>query len=289
MAIAVPIPLPLATPPDAARLRGSPNNLDELWDAASLSIKRDELITVNLNAYTEDLTVNTAGEIRPGAIIRTLPASPQSVFLTSDNASDLHPVLLEYLDGDKLYRLGIVNLTGTTPVEIENLFRIISIQNSTSDAAEALLLGAGETYNGGVSVGTVSAYISPGTGDPTEATTQAHYSADIDVNGDTIALERSLESGVTIPAGYRGLVKRINLLVGRADEVFVAVQSRAPGGIWITFIPFQLSEGAHEKNMSSHAIPELHDIRAIAIETMAVAGVPVTFSYQVLLVKNGET
>lgn len=285
MAVFTPIPFPsFPGNPVGYRLRQSLNNVSEIWDAATLDVARNDLITVNVDSHIEAIGIGELVEIRPNKTIKEVPSSAVTMFIKSDNVGDLHPVLITYLDDQFLYQQGLVVLDGTTPIELPPMTSIYTIENFSGDMSAALLGAAGVPFTNGPALGRVTIYVTGGTGDYLDAKTQAYYNGALSVDAG-ICMEKSLESARKIPAGFRAFAFNFNTLVGKNDEIFLSIQTRQPGGNWVTRIPFQMYQMEHSRLMEVRFIPEMWDIRVLAKETGGTAGIPVSFGYQILCVK----
>ena len=286
----IPVP-PQSLKPFNLKPVSSPNNLDEIWYLKALDLSASNYIDVSVDAFISDIGINQTKEVSSVGTIRELPTAPIEMRMKSTNVADTFPIQITYLDSNKEYQVAIFILTGTTPVELPEMYRILFVSNASGDSTTTLLEANGFTegvdFNNGATQGTITVYRSDGDGTLANARTMAGWNQYFTVGASQINVEQSLLSSFTIPRGYRGFPFQFEPILGKNDEVFFAIQTRAPGGPWVTQIPFSAFQNEFQRNIFPRGIPELYDVRVLAHENGGVANVPAAFSYQLLLVQYG--
>lgn len=291
MAVAQPIPIKIR-PQHSINIRPhtSPNTIDQLWDESALGLERDDHMNVSVDSFHSGIGLNAEIELHPDGIIRTLPDTPVSMEMRSTVLTDSQPVRVKYLDFNKEYQDAIFILNGTTPVELPPMYRVLSAENYSSDEADEWLESQGEVgWTSQPTSGIVTIYEKGSTGLVTDPKTFASYGGTFGgVVLNSISMEKSFNSSYTIPKGFRGYPIYIEPVLGKFDEVFFAIQTRRPGGPWVTRSAFQAFQNQFQREIKARFIQELTDIRVICRETAGVGNIPVSMSYQIILLKEVE-
>lgn len=287
MAAATPIPAPTGViHPLNFRPRDYPDAIEQVWDTAVMQLGEDVSIPISRDCFADDIGVSTLVEVHLGKTIRAQPSAPVTMWLKSTNATDKQPITITYLDSNKDYQQSIFMLNGTTPVELPLMYRCLGIENASSTAIGTYLTSLGVVgFNIATIAGAVSVYYGAGTGLSTENTTLQYFPASYAIDSN-IVINKSMDSSFTIPRGWTGYAFGFEAVNGKNDEVFLNIETRAPGGPWVSRVPISFYENIFTRIAKTRAIPELYDLRILAKSGGVAADVPIGFNYQLALIKN---
>lgn len=287
MAAATPIILPSTVfHPEGFRPHDFPNQISEVWDSASLSLSEDTLIAITRDAFCEDIDPSNLVELHLSKTIRVQPSSATTMWLKSTNATDKQPIEVQYLDDGYFLHTAIFMLNGTTPVELPPMRRVLQITNISSSDVGVYLTSLGITgFNLTTTLGAISIYYGAGTGLPTENTTLQYFASSY-VADANMAIGKSMDSSFTVPEGFTAYAFGFELVNGDNDEVFISIETRAPGGPWISRVSLNLFSNIFSRQSKVRAIPERWDVRVLAKGSGVAADVPVAMNYQLILIKD---
>ena len=268
------------------RSSNSIRNLVELWDQATLGL-RDDVIAETIDGFIADLQ-NSTVEVNQQQQTLNLPATPITVEFVSSNVADVQPLQVEYIDINGDFVTSIVTLTGTTPVQLPNVFRMLFARNA---GGFTVFINDGSLTipSEGPIQGTVYCYkqgSTPGADGDTflmiTPTLDLGNGANAEIRG-----QRSYGSHYSIPKGYSGYVRVVQPWVGRNDDIKLSVQAKPKTGEWSTEIPLSGVNQISSAGENWRYIPEEFDLRVIGQESGGAGTVPVLLQYQLLLISNG--
>lgn len=268
------------------RAHNTIRSLTELWDQAVMGLRGDEVVAETIAGFIPDLQ-NSTNEINQQGQVINLPTAPITVEFVSDNVADVQPLQVEYIDGDGERFETVINLTGTTPVAIPNVFRLLFARNFggfevTQDGVSTTIPNVGPIQ------GTVYGY-KQGSTPGADGDTFLMITPTIDL-GDGVHPElrgqRSYASHHSIPNGYSGYVRVVQPWVGRNDDIKLSVQAKPRAGEWATEIPFSGVSQISSAEANWRYIPEGFDLRVIGQEAGGAGTVPVLLQYQLMIVRN---
>lgn len=287
MAAATPIiPPSIVIHPQGFRPNNFPDEIARVWDEGVMSLSEDVYFPVSRDCFIEDLGANTLAEVHLAKTVRALPALPVTCYLKSTNATDKQPIQIEYIDNQYNYQSAIFMLDGTTPVELPLMYRVLTITNISSTDIGNYLTSIGIVgFNLTTTIGNVSVYYGAGSGLPSEATTLQYFPANYVIDTG-MKVNKSMDSSFTVPKGFTGFPFGFETILGKTDEIFFSIETRTPGGPWVSRIPLQMFENILSRRAKPRAIPELYDLRVLARSDATASSVPVSFGYQMLLIKN---
>lgn len=256
--------------------------MSELWDQSVLDLRGENVISETIAGFIDDLS-NSTKEVNQQGQTLNWYETPFTLEVVSDNAADVQPLQLEYINGDGDRVEALVMLTGTTPVQVPNVLRAELLRN-----VGGFQIGDNLIPSGGEIQGTVSAYkqgATPNTDGDTfliiTPTINLGAGADAELRG-----QRSYASHHTIPRGYSGYVRLIQPWTGRNDEVRLSVQAKPFTGVWATEIPMAGVNTISTGESGWRYIPERFDLRVIGQEASGGGTVALLLQYQLMLIKN---
>lgn len=270
------------------RSSNSVRNLGEVWDQSTLGL-RDDVVAETIDGFITDLQ-NSTVEINQQQQTLNLPTAPITVEFISDNAADVQPLQVGYINGDGDLVNSIVTLDGTTPVQLPNVFRMLFARNAGGFTV-TINDGSLTIPSAGPIQGAVYCYkqgSTPGANGDTflmiTPTLDLGNGTDVEIRG-----QRSYGSHYSIPKGYSGYVRVIQPWVGRNDDIKLSVQAKPKTGEWSTEIPLSGVNQISSAGENWRYIPEEFDLRVIGQESGGAGTVPVLLQYQLLLISNGPT